>query len=335
MGKLNDNHVYSYSQISSFDECPYSFYLQRIEKIKVLASNAWAERGTLIHDILDKWAKGILKKEDMIPEYERRYGDEVVTAFPPFMKDQTAKAYKSGIDFLENFDEFKGYKVVSAEEKFIIDLPLPDGTSRQFTGIVDLILRKEWTDELVICDHKSKSADAFKKAEKDMWKQQYLYSQYVYEKYGEWPVELMFHLFGDLGSKPVKPFDLTEFRDSVKWAGENILKMESFTTLDWLTCKDSSDFYCANLCSARWECYKSVEKPLSKKEKEELKARREAEKNSSEAEEFHLETTEDAEIPEAKEIEPEVQFLCVCGEPIIPGKRKCPHCKAWYKTRKV
>lgn len=333
MGLIKDNHVYSYSQLSSFDECPYSFYLQRIEKVPDLASNGFAERGTLIHDLLDQWAKGKLKKEDMVAEYERRYGDEVVTAFPRMMKGYTEKAYAQGIEFLENFDEFKGYKVVSAEEKFTIDLTLSDGSSRKFTGIIDLLLRKEWTNELVICDHKSKSMASFKKAENEMYKQQLLYSQYVHEQYGEWPTTLMFHLFGENGEKPERPFDLKDFRDAVSWATDCIKKIESNTVLDWLDYKDSSDFYCQELCSARLHCPKSFEKPLTKAEKEELKLRKEAAKTVSKK-------TKAAKKPKEtkkkeKEIEENVLKCENCGEPYVPGKRKCPHCKTWYKVRKA
>ena len=245
------------------------------------------------------------------------------------MKGYASKAYQSGIDFLESFDEFAGYKVISAEEKFTIDLPLSDGTTRPFTGIIDLILRKDWTGELIICDHKSKSADTFKKAEKEMWRQQYLYSQYVFEKYGEWPSTLMFHLFGDNGSKPCKPFNLAEFRDSIQWATDCIQKMESYTTLDWLSWKDSSDFYCQFLCNPRMDCPKSTEKPLTKKEKEELKARREAEAASN------TNANNTAENDEESAETEEVLKCENCGMPQVKGKRKCPNCKAWYKTRKV
>ena len=106
MGLLPDKHVYSYSQLSSFDECSYGFYLQRIEGLEEEASNAFAERGSLIHDLLDQWAKKKLTKEDMLTEYERRYSDEVVTAFPPFPRGYAQKAYENGVQFLENFDEF-------------------------------------------------------------------------------------------------------------------------------------------------------------------------------------------------------------------------------------
>lgn len=316
MSLLNDKHIYSYSQLSSFDECPYGFYLQRIEKVPELASNGFAERGTLVHDLLDQWAKGILKKDDMVAEYERRYGDEVVTAFPSMMKGYAQKAYQQGIDFLENFDEFKGYKVVSAEEKFTIDLPLTDGTTRPFTGIVDLILREEWTDRLVICDHKSKSLQAFKKSEKEMYRQQLLYTQYVNEKYGEWPAELMFHLFNADGEKQKKPFELSEFRESLQWATDCIKKIEDNTVLDWLSCKGDADFYCNELCGVRRYCPRGSERPKTKKEKE-------AEK----AQELFEEALYSKPAAEEKVCES-------CGAPYEPGKRKCPHCKAWYKTRK-
>lgn len=331
MGQLKSKHVFSYSQLSSFDECPYSYYLQRIEKIQDISSNPFAERGSLIHDLLDQWAKGKLKKEELPDEYDRRYGDEVVSAYPSFMTTQITKKYKEGREFLENFDEFKGYKVVSAEEPFTIDLPLTDGTTRQFTGIVDLILRKEWSNELIICDHKSKSADAFKKAEKEMWRQQYLYAQYVFEKYGEWPQILMFHLFGDNGSKPEKPFSLAEYRETLQWATEKILKMENYSILQWLQCKDSSDFYCQNICSVRTACPKSLEKPLNKKELQELQARKDAELEAlSLPEDIPAEenNTENTETNSENELRCEQ-----CGAPYVKGKRKCPNCKAWYKTR--
>ena len=68
LGLMPEKHVYSYSQLSSFDECPYSFYLQRIEGVPETVSNGFAERGSLVHDLLDQWAKKILTKEDMLHE---------------------------------------------------------------------------------------------------------------------------------------------------------------------------------------------------------------------------------------------------------------------------
>lgn len=268
MGLLPDNHVYSYSQLSSFDECSYSFYLQRIEGLEVQASNAFAEKGTLIHDILDMWAKKIITKEEMVSEYERRYADEVVTAWPAFPKGYAKKAYETGIQFLENFDEFKGYEVLSAEEKFRINIPLSDGTVRPFVGIIDMMLTDK-NNSLIVCDHKSKSLQGFKKDEDKMYRQQLLYSYYVKEQYGQWPTSMMFHLFNEGGVKMERLFSEEQLKETTEWATKQIKGIEEYTVLDWLTCKEKADYFCWNLCSARKSCPNGVQPDFRKKKKDE------------------------------------------------------------------
>lgn len=271
MGLLGDNHVYSYSQLNSFDECKYGFYLQRIEGIEEQASNAFAERGTLIHDLLDMWAKKILTKEDMLAEYERRYADEVVTAWPRILaaKGYAKTAYDKGIQFLEGFDEFEGYEVLSAEEKFQINLPLSNGETRPFIGIIDMMLREINSGNLIICDHKSKSMQSFKKDEEEMYRQQLLYSAYVNEKYGKYPDVLMFHLFNENGVKPQRLFAREQYDEAIDWATKQIQGIEDYTVLDWLVCKEKPDYYCWNLCSARKYCPSGVQPDFKKKKNDE------------------------------------------------------------------
>lgn len=271
MGLLPDSHVYSYSQLSSFDECSYGFYLHRIEGLEEESSNAFAERGSLIHDLLDQWAKKILTKEDMIREYERRYSSEVVTAFPRMLaaKGYAKKSYEQGLDFLENFDEFKGYNVLSAEEKFKIELPLSDGTSRPFVGIIDMMLRDIKTDDLVICDHKSKSMSSFKKNEDKMYRQQLLYATYVKQQYGQFPQRMMFHLFNESGVKMERLFSQEEYNQTIEWATTQIQNIENYTMIDWLSCKEKPDFFCWELCGARKQCPNGVMPNFRKKKKNE------------------------------------------------------------------
>lgn len=271
MGLLKDGHVYSYSQLNSFDECSYGFYLQKIEGIQEESSNAFAERGTLIHDLLDQWAKEKLTKEQMLEEYERRYSLEVVSAFPRMLasKGYATKAYDQGVEFLKNFDEFDGYKVLSAEEKFKIDLPLSDGTTRPFVGIIDMMLLDLNTNELIICDHKSKSMSSFKKNEDKMYRQQLLYSAYVKDKYGKFPDRMMFHLFNESGVKMERLFTEEQYDETLKWASEQINNIENYTMIDWLTCKEKPDFFCWEICSARKDCPNGVMPNFRKKKKEE------------------------------------------------------------------
>lgn len=268
MGLLPDDHVYSYSQLSSFDQCAYGFYLQRIEGLEEEASNAFAERGSLIHDLLDQWAKKILTKEDMLKQYEERYGNEVVTSFPPYPKGFASKQYDLGLQFLKNFDEFEGYEIINSEEKFKINLPLSDGTTRPFVGVIDLMLKEKATGHLVICDHKSKSLQSFRRDEDKMYRQQILYSCYVLYKYGKYPDALMFHLFNNDGLKPQRFFSQEEYNKTIEWATNQIQGIENYSTLDWLMCKETPDYFCWNLCSARKQCPNGVQPKRRKKTEE-------------------------------------------------------------------
>ena len=270
MGLLGENHVYSYSQLSAFDECRYGFYLRRIEGIEEESSNAFAERGSLIHDLLDMWAKKILTKEDMVEEYKRQYSEKVITAWPRMLasKGYAAKAYDQGIQFLENFDEFDGYEVLSAEEKFTIDLPLSNGETRPFVGIIDMMLQEKCSGDLIICDHKSKSLQSFKKDENKMYRQQLIYATYALKKYGE-VARLMFHLFNEGGVKPQRLFSTQDYDEALEWASKQIIGIEDASIVDWLTCKEKPDFYCTELCSARKNCPNGVSTTKRTKKAEE------------------------------------------------------------------
>jgi len=260
---LKPDHRYSYSQLSSFSECPFAYYLKHIEGVPD-QSNGFAEQGSLIHDILDKWAKKEIKKEDMASEYMRRYPDEVVTSFPRMLtsKGYAEKTFHQGLEYFENFDEFPGFEVISAEEVFNTKLTLTDGTTRPFIAIVDLVLREEFTGGLVVMDHKSKSLAEFRKHKDEMYKQQYLYSYFVHEKYKEWPYQLGFNLFKEQ-KLDFQDFSMDTYNEVMKWATEAIYKIESFDMLDWMEAKEQKkpgqpDMYCAEICSSRASCPSSI-----------------------------------------------------------------------------
>lgn len=260
MSLLKDDHRYSYSQLSSFSECPFGYYLKHIEGVED-KSNAFAEHGTLVHDILDKWAKKQINIKDMATEFERRYGDEVVTSFPRFIN--VAAYYGKGLEYFKSFNGFPGYEIVSAEEKFEQPLRLTNGTTRPFIAFVDLILRDEFTGGLVVMDHKSKSWTEFKKHRDEMYKQQYLYSYFVHEKYNEWPVQLGFNLFKEPNKLDFQDFSMDTFNEVMQWATDEILKIESFDILDWMECKEQKtpgkpDMFCGNICSSRAGCPNSI-----------------------------------------------------------------------------
>lgn len=255
MGLVDSSHVYSYSQLSLYNTCPYSFYLDHIEKENKI-SNGFAEQGTLIHDLIDMWASGLVDKTDLVSEYERRYPIEVVTKFPRVLasKGYAEKTYNQGLEYFKNFDCFEGYDIISTETK--CETIIHD---RRFVGIVDMIMRDSKTGDLIILDHKSKSIAAFKKEENEMYKQQLLYSKFVYELIGEYPQKLMFNLFKENGLKPEREFSKEEYTKALDWAACTMDKIENNDIFDWFETKTnnkSKDFFCSELCSVRKSCGK-------------------------------------------------------------------------------
>lgn len=255
MGMLLPNHIFSFSQLQSFSECPYAFYLQKIERNPDMVQNAFASQGTLIHDLLDLWAKGELTKNQLPDEYAKRYPLEVVEAWPRMLaaKGYAEKAFNIGLEYFKNFDEFTGYTIIATEERFDIDVE-----GRRFVGIMDMLVEDNETGELIIVDHKSKSMAAFKKSEDEMYRQQYLYSKHVREKYGKYPDRLMFNLFKENGTKMERRFNEADYLATLVWAGEQMQKMEEYDFVDWLVTKEvqegKPDFFCTELCSCRKIC---------------------------------------------------------------------------------
>ena len=264
MSLLKPDHIYSYSQLTSFDECPYGYYLQRIEGLQQ-QSNAFAEQGTLIHDLIDQWAKGLIPAEDLPKEYKRRYPEEVVTQFPRLLaaRGYTEKSYDAGLRYFENFDQFEDLDIIDTECKFKTDL-----AGRPFIGIIDMVARNKDTGEFIVLDHKSKSLNSFTKDEDNMYRQQLLYSKFVYEKYNQWPDIMMFNLFKEDGLRMSRPFDRFAYDKAVVWAAGIMDQIEKFEMLDWLEKKEESDFFCQNLCNMRSHCSNGQSKPYKRKTKQ-------------------------------------------------------------------
>lgn len=248
MSMLSENHIYSYSQLSQFDDCPYSFYLSRIEK-EEQDENAFSQYGTLMHSIIERWADKEITKDEMVDVWKDEYDNVVTKKWPRFLasKGYADKTYQDGINYLENFDEFSGFTVIAAEKKFTTDI-----AGRPFVGIIDLILRDNETNEIVIVDHKSKTKSTFKKSANSMYRQILIYSKHIFEEYGVFPARMRFNLFKE-SIYDERKFNKEDYDSAMDWAKNIIEKIESYDILDWMQAKDR-DFFCENICSVRNSC---------------------------------------------------------------------------------
>lgn len=250
------NH-YSFSQLKLFETCPYAYYQLYIERAPLQhKDNFFSQRGTFIHSLIDDWAKGKYKKEDLPIQYKQFYGSKVSCECPKMLAKNgyAEKMYNSGLEYFEKFDEFADWEILESEYKFETFL-----NERKFVGIIDMIVKDKKTGEHIIVDHKSKSLASFKKESKEMYKQQYIYAKAFQEKYGYYPEKLAFNLFSEGGLIDIKNFDESEYKETLDWANDLIDQIENADIFTWFeNNKERSDgsynMYCKELCDIRESC---------------------------------------------------------------------------------
>ena len=214
--------AYSFSALTSFEECPLMFAMSYLSEPRVEENNnAFAEYGLLCHDLFDQYAKGNLCDFELAAEYEAKYPDVVVHNFPPYPKDYAAKVYDLGLKYFEDFTGFGDqYEILQSEQQFETTI-----RGHKFKGIIDLILKDTSNDSLIIVDHKSKSASGMKKDFATYIKQLYLYSVFVKEKYGKYPSLLRFNVFKE-GMYFDEVFSETKLNQVIDWMDNIITQIE-------------------------------------------------------------------------------------------------------------
>lgn len=258
---ITDNFTWSFSKLSSYDTCPYSFALQYLQDPPLpKQQNAWAEYGILCHSLLEEFAKGELPADKLTAEFIERYPDSVVHEFPPYPKGYAEKTYKQGIDYFNRFTGFGDqYDIVSTEEFFKIHIgPYP------FVGISDLVLSDRNTGELVVIDHKTKSESSMKQEINLYRKQLYIYAEHVFRKYGKYPKEIRFNMIKS--DQPIiEPFSLNNHLETLRWAE---------STIDNIIFEDEwpahpNNYYCRYICPVFQNCEYGMEACKSPKKKKE------------------------------------------------------------------
>lgn len=242
-GLIQDGMVWSYSRLTTFEHCPLAFKLQYLDKLPQ-TNNAYAEYGTLCHDLLERWATGDLAEFELGEAYRREYDQAISNPFPPFPKGLGAKYFTAGQQYFDTFAGFDGLQIIAPEERFETTVG-----GYPFVGIADLILRDSATGEIILMDHKSKSLTAMKKVLAKQLRQLYLYAAFVKERYGEFPSRLMLNLFRE-ATFIDELFDTQAYEEAVQWAIGLIEDIR--TQQEWRPCE--KDYFCQFLCSVANHC---------------------------------------------------------------------------------
>ena len=245
---LIEDMVWSYSRIGSFESCPYKFFLKYISGCKE-SPQFYAEYGSFMHRIIERYYRGELSKEQMQTEFLTKFSAEVKGERPK--ADIVAKYIKKGSEYLGSFEPFP-YEMVDVEMKVEFDVG-----GNPFIGFIDF-LGKDENGDYVIIDNKSRDLKprsnrkkpTLKDAELDeMLRQLYLYSAAVKEKYGKFPVKLCFNCF-KTGVFIEEPFREEAYNEAVEWAVKAIDSI-----------KKADEFYpyieyfgCNYLCGVNDDC---------------------------------------------------------------------------------
>lgn len=263
--------VWSYSRLTSYQQCPYSFYLRYLyedegeEERYPVESNFWAELGILMHEIFEKIFSGEITEDEAPDYFVNNYKQFVVSKQKPNIVNKANENCASYLSEME-FDWLQDYEIAGVEKR--IQYKFGD---YRFIGFIDLLLKDKKTGKYIIVDHKScqkffgKNGQELKSMAhklEEYKRQMYLYSKAVYQLYGEYPAEIWWHHFRADGYITRIPFDYKEYEAAEKWFLESVHNIECDSQFE----AKEDFFFCHNLCNFRHSCeYKAEADRKAKK----------------------------------------------------------------------
>ena len=170
--------------------------------------------------------------------------------------------YQDGKKYFDTFEGLSGdYKVLGTEQKINLEIQ-----GYKFIGYIDLIL--ENSGNIILVDHKSRNKFNSRKLAEQYFRQLYVYSIYIQNKYKKDPSKLVFNLFRK-GELVEMPFNRFKQEEAIDWVLQTIAKIsrdcnfEDKISLNYQRKnKDISefkkdDFFCNELCSMKRYCERS------------------------------------------------------------------------------
>lgn len=273
------SNLFSYSKLSSFQNCPYGYYLTYIQHIKG-EDNVYGILGNVVHDMYELLTKDEITIEEAKEKFKQEYElcKFLGLTFPTKMSEE-----KYVYDVEHSFDYFiKPMGRLEQERYFQIELE-----NKIFRGYIDLIIFDDENKTIRVIDYKTSSRFSKKDLESHKVFQLILYSMYLEKEYPEYKIlNPMFYMLkyvnviNEKGRTSVKEiYDVDELRYEVtsplmvevKYNNdmkEKLINHIQNVTLDiafndedeesdWYPTAEelrNNSFYCKNLCSHKKKC---------------------------------------------------------------------------------
>lgn len=238
--------TWSYSRLTTYEDCPYRFYLTYIKKIKGVR-HFFSDYGSFMHLIIEKFLTGELKKNELVDYYLAHFKNNVVGKAPSQTIFQNY--FRQGLEYLSQI-EAPYNEVIGIEKE--VEFKIGD---KNFIGYIDQVSKGDGID---ITDNKSRALKPRSKKKKptktdeelDKYlRQLYIYSIAIEKEYGELPKNLIFNCFRTQ-TIIKEPFNIRAYEDTKKWALNTIdtIAKES----EWKP--NIEGFKCKYLCDVCKKC---------------------------------------------------------------------------------
>ena len=196
----------SYSQFALWEQCPYSWKLQYVDKAIPWSDNIHTLFGTAMHEVLQEYirvmyTKSIVEADKLLLNEELE--DRMKKLFMEIMqrnggeqfctKDEMTEFYNDGLKIIDFFKKKrgmyfskKGYELLGIETALNWDLP----NNLKFKGFIDLIIKDNIRNRIKIIDIKTSSWgwNKYAKADKNKTDQLLLYKSF-YAKQHDVPLD--------------------------------------------------------------------------------------------------------------------------------------------------
>ena len=238
---MTEPERYSFSRLTSFETCPYGWYQTYVEG-KEGEGNAFSDYGTLLHSILERYATGLLRLDELYPTYANEFSS--VGEFPSlkYAPNMRQSYFDAGAEYLKNFAGYDDYEVLACEETF--ELPIDDFI---YNGIVDLLLKDAYGN-LILIDYKSKSGFASVRERESYLRQPYSYSAWVEQRFGKKPDIIKFVMIR--GTDFITTFDEKKYQATLQWIRDTVKQIRAA----WSFPAKPNQWFCSALCDHRGYC---------------------------------------------------------------------------------
>jgi hypothetical protein len=250
---ITDNIKFSYSGVTTFENCPHSYKLTYID-VENKIENAFGQFGLLVHHVLERYFAKEIDVWDLADYYKQKYDEFVTVPYPPNNYVDLGHSYfQAGLDFFTMFDfDRRGYEVVSIEDNIEFDMT----TDIKAVARPDLVLKEIETGKYILFDYKTakmkKTKPQLKKQISDYMRQMKLYCYAVWLKTGIEINEVRLWFIRDnfIYKEQIDSMDIS---DTTTWFVELINKIKE--EQNWYPLDiEKNEFFCAFICSVRNSC---------------------------------------------------------------------------------